>query len=93
MLRFYNSFSRKKEDFIPLEKGKVKLYTCGPTVYDDAHLGHARTYVCSDIIRRILSNSFNIDTNFIMGMTDVDDKIIKSAKEKNILIERRNHYN
>ena len=69
-LNIYNSLTSKKEHLIQndQEKNEKKIltwYSCGPTVYDDAHLGHARTYVCSDIIRRILSNSFNIDTNFI----------------------------
>jgi len=54
-------------------------YSCGPTVYDDAHLGHARTYVCTDIIRRILTDYFGYTVNFAMGLTDVDDKIIKKA--------------
>ena len=89
-INIYNSLTSKKEHLIQNEQEKnekniVTWYSCGPTVYDDAHLGHARTYVCSDIIRRILSNSFNIDTNFIMGMTDVDDKIINKSKEMMML--------
>ena len=89
----YNSLTAKKEaltcnginDSDNVDKninsnGKtLTWYSCGPTVYDDAHLGHARTYVCSDIIRRILSTSFNFNINFILGMTDVDDKIIKKG--------------
>jgi cysteinyl-tRNA synthetase len=55
-------------------------YSCGPTVYDMAHLGHARTYICSDVIRRILTDFFRIEVTFAMGVTDIDDKIIKSAK-------------
>ena len=63
------------------DKHTLTWYSCGPTVYDDAHLGHARTYVCTDIIRRILHTTFNVNTNFVMGVTDVDDKIIKRSQE------------
>lgn len=59
----------------------LRWYSCGPTVYDSSHLGHARTYVCTDIIRRILSNYFHIPVHFALGITDVDDKIINRAKE------------
>lgn len=58
-----------------------KWYACGPTVYDSAHLGHARTYVCQDIIRRVLTNYFGQDVMFAMGVTDVDDKILRRAAE------------
>jgi len=61
----------------------ITWYSCGPTVYDDAHLGHARTYVCIDIIRRILVDYFGYDVNFAMGLTDIDDKIINKAMEIN----------
>ena len=54
-------------------------YACGPTVYDDAHIGHARTYVCSDIIRRIMINKFQLNVNYSMGLTDIDDKIIDKS--------------
>jgi cysteinyl-tRNA synthetase len=63
---------------------KLKWYACGPTVYDDAHIGHARTYVNTDIVRRILSDYFKIEIDFAMGMTDIDDKIITRASEKSI---------
>lgn len=59
-------------------------YACGPTVYDDAHLGHARTYICTDVIRRILTHYFKIDVVFAMGMTDIDDKIINKANERKL---------
>jgi cysteinyl-tRNA synthetase len=60
-------------------------YSCGPTVYDVAHLGHARTYVCQDIIRRILVDYFRIDAVFAMGITDIDDKIIDKAKSEGLI--------
>jgi len=59
-----------------------KWYACGPTVYDSAHLGHARTYVCQDIIRRVLTDHFKQDVMFVMGVTDVDDKILRRATER-----------
>lgn len=55
-------------------------YSCGPTVYDSAHLGHARTYICTDIVRRVTMDYFNIDVHYAMGITDIDDKIIQRAK-------------
>jgi cysteinyl-tRNA synthetase len=61
--------------FETIEKGKVSWYACGPTVYDHAHLGHARNYVSTDIIRRILKDYFQYDVKFVMNITDVDDKV------------------
>lgn len=77
-LHVYNSLTRTKVPFIPIDPAgkKVTWYACGPTVYDDAHLGHARNYVSTDILRRILSNYFKFDVQFVMNMTDVDDKVL-----------------
>ena len=61
--------------FVPIESGKVSWYVCGPTVYDKSHLGHARNYVSTDIIRRILMHYFGFKVKFVMNMTDVDDKV------------------
>jgi hypothetical protein len=61
--------------FVPIEKGKVSWYVCGPTVYDHSHLGHARNYVSTDIIRRIMKYYFQFDVKFVMNITDVDDKV------------------
>lgn len=92
MLRFYNSFSRKKEDFIPLEKGKVKLYTCGPTVYDTAHIGNFRTFLFEDFLKRVLV-ARGFDVFHVMNITDVDDKTIKkSMDEGKPLSEITSHY-
>lgn len=76
-LKVWNSLTRSKTPFVPLDpKGrKVKWYACGPTVYDDAHLGHARNYVSTDILRRILRDYFKFDVEFVMNITDVDDKV------------------
>lgn len=65
--------------FVPIEAGKISWYACGPTVYDKSHLGHARNYMSTDIIRRILSNYFGFKINFVMNITDVDDKVWKHA--------------
>ncbi len=64
-----------------IHKTPLTWYSCGPTVYDSAHLGHARTYVCTDILRRIISSHFQIPLHYAMGITDIDDKIIKKGKQ------------
>ena len=76
-LRIYNSLTKKQDLFVPIDSKnrKVTWYACGPTVYDDAHLGHARNYVSTDIIRRIMKDYFKYDVNFVMNITDVDDKV------------------
>lgn len=75
-LKLHNSLSPGQAvPFEPIEKGKVSWYACGPTVYDKSHLGHARNYVSTDIIRRILLHYFKADLNFVMNITDVDDKV------------------
>ncbi|KAL8709535.1 MAG: hypothetical protein Q9220_005777 [cf. Caloplaca sp. 1 TL-2023] len=89
-LKIYNSLTRSKTSFVPLDpKGrKVTWYTCGPTVYDDAHLGHARNYISTDIIRRIMADYFNFDVKFVMNITDVDDKqIIVRGRQQHLLDE------
>ncbi len=77
-LRVYNTFSEKKEDFIPIQKDKVNMYVCGPTVYDTSHIGHARSVVVFDMIFRWLKAQ-NYDVCYVRNFTDVDDKIIKKA--------------
>ncbi|KAF2437064.1 hypothetical protein EJ08DRAFT_644594 [Tothia fuscella] len=85
-LRIYNSLTRQKNDFVPVDsKGKkVTWYACGPTVYDDSHLGHARNYISTDIIRRIMKDYFKFDVTFVMNITDVDDKIILRGREQHL---------
>jgi cysteinyl-tRNA synthetase len=78
MFNIYNTLTRKKEEFVSIEKNKVKMYVCGPTVYDYFHLGNARSFIMSDIIRRYLEYK-GYDVTFVMNLTDVDDKIIKKA--------------
>ncbi|KAI0195947.1 cysteinyl-tRNA synthetase [Astrocystis sublimbata] len=86
-LRIYNSLTRGKDDFVPADPtGKVVTwYACGPTVYEDAHLGHAKNYVSTDIIRRIMQDYFGFDVEFVMNTTDIDDKIILQARQKYLL--------
>lgn len=80
---FFNSLSKKKEKFEPLSKGIVKLYTCGPTVYDYAHIGNFRAYVFEDILRRYLEWK-GYEVKHVMNFTDVDDKTIRRSRELNL---------
>ena len=80
MLRIYNTLTRKKEDFQTLEPGVVKMYVCGVTVYNDAHVGHAMSALVFDIIRRYLEYR-GYQVRHVMNYTDVDDKIINRANQ------------
>ncbi|QLL31271.1 hypothetical protein HG536_0B01330 [Torulaspora globosa] len=81
-LKLYNSLTREKEVFVPKSGGKlVTWYSCGPTVYDASHMGHARNYVSIDINRRILSDYFGYNVKFVQNVTDIDDKIIVRARQ------------
>jgi len=82
-LEIYNTLSRKKEKFVPVEKGKVKMYVCGMTVYSDAHIGHARTYFAFDVIRRYFEYK-GYKVTYVQNITDVDDKIIAAANKENV---------
>lgn len=86
MLRIFNTLSRKIEDFKPMNPQDVGMYTCGPTVYDYQHIGNFRTMVFSDILLRVLLvNDYKVKS--VRNITDIDDKIIKKTKEKNLSIE------
>ncbi|MDR0576443.1 MAG: cysteine--tRNA ligase [Candidatus Accumulibacter sp.] len=80
MLKIYNSLTREKQDFIPIEPGKVRMYVCGMTVYDYCHLGHARVLVVFDVARRWLRAS-GFAVTYVRNVTDIDDKIIRRARE------------
>lgn len=82
-LKIFNTMSRQKEEFIPLEPGRVKMYTCGPTVYDYAHIGNFRAYVFEDLLRRYLKFK-EFDVVQVQNLTDVDDKTIRSSREKGV---------
>lgn len=80
-MKLYNSYSQKTEEFIPLEGNKVKMYVCGPTVYDNAHLGHARCYITWDILYRYLKFK-GYEVTYCRNVTDVDDKILNKAEKE-----------
>lgn len=81
MLKIYNTLTKQKEEFVPLNPPLVKMYMCGPTVYDYFHIGNARSFIMSDIVRRYLEYKGYVVT-FVMNLTDVDDKIIKKANQE-----------
>ncbi len=86
MLRFYNSLTGKKEDFVPLDDQRVRMYVCGITVYDLIHLGHARMFIVFDMIVRFL-RSQGYDVTYVRNITDIDDKIINRAAQNNEPVE------
>jgi cysteinyl-tRNA synthetase len=82
-LRFFNTLTRTKEEFVAIEQGKVKMYTCGPTVYDFAHIGNFRAYIVADLIKRYLRYK-GYEVKHIMNITDVDDKTIAGSQSENV---------
>ncbi|MGL5314703.1 MAG: cysteine--tRNA ligase [Peptostreptococcaceae bacterium] len=82
-MKLYNTLTRKKEEFVPIEEGKVKMYVCGPTVYNYIHIGNARPFIIFDTLRRYLEYR-GYDVTFVQNFTDVDDKIIKRGHEEQI---------
>ena len=82
-MKLYNTMTRSKEEFKPLEEGKVKMYVCGPTVYNYIHVGNARPFIIFDTLRRYLEYR-GYDVTYVQNFTDVDDKIIKRGHEENI---------
>lgn len=85
-MKLYNTLTKRKEEFAPLEEGKVKMYVCGPTVYNYIHIGNARPMIVFDSVRRYLEYK-GYDVNFVSNFTDVDDKIIKKSMEDDIPAE------
>ena len=83
IMKLYNTLTRKKEEFVPLEEGKVKMYVCGPTVYDYIHIGNARPYVIFDTIRRYMEYK-GYEVKYVQNFTDVDDKIINKAIKEGV---------
>lgn len=84
-MRIYNTLSRKKEEFMPLEPGKVRIYACGPTVYNYIHIGNARPICVFDVLRRYLEYR-GYEVKFVQNFTDIDDKLIKKANEEGITV-------
>jgi len=84
-----NNLSNKKEKFVPIDQKKIGMYVCGPTVYDNPHIGNARPLVIFDILFKVLKSRYGNDSiNYVRNITDIDDKIIKTSKEKNISISK-----
>src|SRR3989344_281910 len=83
MIKLTNTLTGKKEEFKPINKGRINLFVCGPTVYDYSHLGHAKTYTQFDFIVRFLRFS-GYDVTYLQNITDIDDRIIARAAEKNV---------
>ncbi len=85
-MKIYNTLTRKKEEFVPLKSGEVKMYSCGPTVYDYFHIGNARPFIVFDTMRRYLEYSgYKVD--FVQNFTDIDDKMIKRANDEGITVK------
>lgn len=91
MLMIYNSLSKKKEIFKPINEGKIGIYVCGLTVYDDCHLGHGRSMVCFDVVVRHL-RAKGYEVTYVRNITDIDDKIIARANERKISIDELTNY-
>jgi len=85
-MKLYNTLTRKKETFVPVQPGKVKMYVCGPTVYNHIHIGNARPFIVFDVVRRYFEYK-GFEVNYVQNYTDVDDKIINKAKEEGITSE------
>ena len=92
VLKLYNTLTRKKETFKPVKKGEVRIYVCGPTVDDVPHLGHARQQISFDVLRRYLE-FLGYNVKFVSNVTDIEDKIIKAAREKGISIRELSRKN
>ena len=86
-MRVYNTMTRQKEELVPIEEGKIRLYACGPTVYNFIHIGNARPLVVFDTLRRYLEWR-GYEVNFVQNFTDIDDKIIRRANEEGITFEQ-----
>src|SRR3979411_1133663 len=86
-LRLYNTLSGKIEDFQPLEDNRVRMYACGPTVYDYGHIGNFRTFIAVDLLYRFLRQS-GYDVRYVMNITDVDDKIIRNAARDGVTVQQ-----
>ena len=85
-MKLYNTMSKRKEEFVPIEEGKVRMYVCGPTVYNFIHIGNARPMIIFDTVRRYFEYK-GYEVNFVSNFTDVDDKIIKKANEEQVTAE------
>lgn len=85
-MRLYNTLTREKEEFVPVEPGKVKIYSCGPTVYNFFHVGNARPFIVFDVLRRYFEYK-GMEVNFVQNFTDIDDKVIKKANDEGVTFD------
>ena len=86
-MKIYNTLTKRKEDFVPLEEGKVKMYVCGPTVYNFIHIGNARPMIVFDTVRRYMEYK-GYEVNYVSNFTDVDDKIMQKPSRRVYLRKR-----
>src|SRR5271166_761650 len=86
-LRLYNTLSGKVEEFHPLDDNRVRMYACGPTVYDYGHIGNFRTFIAVDLLYRFLRQS-GYDVRYVMNITDVDDKIIRNSARDGVTVQQ-----
>ena len=85
-MKIYNTMTRKKEEFVPIDKNEIKMYSCGPTVYDYFHIGNARPFIIFDTMRRYLEyRGYNV--KFVQNFTDIDDKMINRANKEGITVK------
>src|ERR1700687_5816334 len=88
-LVLYNSLTHRKETFEPLDHNRVRMYVCGPTVYDEAHIGNARAVVAFDLLYRVLRQEYGADhVTYVRNITDVEDKIMAAARERGETIDQ-----
>src|SRR5881398_2022104 len=87
MLRLRNTLTRALEEFRPLDGNRVRMYACGPTVYDYGHIGNFRTFIAVDLLHRFLKQS-GYQVRFVMNITDVDDKIIRNSAEAGVSVQQ-----
>ena len=86
-MKLYNSMTRQKEEFVPIKEGEVKMYSCGPTVYNYFHIGNARPFIIFDTLRRYFEYiGYKVD--FVQNFTDIDDKMINNANEQGITVKQ-----
>ena len=94
-MKIFNTLTRRKDEFVPIEEGKVRMYVCGPTVYNYIHIGNARPMIVFDTVRRYFEYK-GYEVNYVSNITDVDDKINKKANEEgvdaSVISERHGRY-
>src|SRR5580765_1487439 len=86
-LRLFNTMSARVEEFRPIQPSEVRMYACGPTVYDYGHIGNFRTFIAVDLLQRFLKQS-GYQVRFVMNITDVDDKIIRNSAEAGVSVQQ-----